>query len=121
MFTSATKTESFINTILNTRIGEMMAFEYGTGYCVITCVPGEELNVRRTLLGEPGIVELKPVTGLRDSGVGLVAEIRVTDRGALGPLITRVRAIPGVSGTRTLTEISLGDSGIRSAPAPAAV
>ena len=60
-------------------------------------VEGNQRNVIRALLGEPGVYALHDTNGRWD----LLAELRVGSLAELSATLERIRGIPGVSATET--------------------
>lgn len=60
-------------------------------------VEGNQYDVVRALLGEPGVVALHDTNGRWD----LLVELRVADLDALSRTLERIRAIPGISASET--------------------
>lgn len=60
-------------------------------------VEGNQYDVVRALLGEPGVAALHDTNGRWD----LLVELRVADLDALSRTLERIRAIPGISASET--------------------
>ena len=74
------------------------------GFILISTAPAKEQEVYRDLMNVSEIVELHPLFGEYD----LIAKIETKDFNELGKVvIEKVRIIPGVIDTKTLTGIRL--------------
>jgi DNA-binding Lrp family transcriptional regulator len=72
------------------------------GFVLISTAPAKEHEVYNLLLKVKEIVELHPLFGEYD----LIAKIKADDFNKLGQVVVdRVRSIPGVIDTKTLTGI----------------
>jgi DNA-binding Lrp family transcriptional regulator len=72
------------------------------GFVLISTAPAKEHEVYSELLRVKGIVELHPLFGEYD----LIAKVEAEDFNALGQLVVdKIRAVPGVIDTKTLTGI----------------
>ncbi|MDI6707823.1 MAG: Lrp/AsnC ligand binding domain-containing protein [Candidatus Thermoplasmatota archaeon] len=72
------------------------------GFVLISTAPAKEHDVYNELLKIPEIVELHPLFGEYD----LIAKVEAEDFNALGEIvIDKIRTIPGVIDTKTLTGI----------------
>ena len=72
------------------------------GFVLINTAPAKEHDVYSELLRVKGIVELHPLFG----EVVLIAKVEAEDFDKLGQLIIdRIRSLPGVIDTKTLTGI----------------
>ncbi|MFZ0698854.1 MAG: Lrp/AsnC ligand binding domain-containing protein [Thermoplasmata archaeon] len=72
------------------------------GFVLINTAPAKEHDVYSELLRVKGIVELHPLFGEYD----LIAKVEAEDFDKLGQLIIdRIRSLPGVIDTKTLTGI----------------
>ena len=74
------------------------------GFILISTAPAKEQEVYRDLMNVSEIVELHPLFGEYD----LIAKIETKDFNELGKVvIEKVRIIPGVIDTKTLTGVKL--------------
>jgi DNA-binding Lrp family transcriptional regulator len=72
------------------------------GFVLISTAPAKEHEVYTELLRVKGIVELHPLFGEYD----LIAKVEAEDFNALGQLVVdKIRSVPGVIDTKTLTGI----------------
>ncbi len=72
------------------------------GFVLISTAPAKEHEVYSELLRVKWIVELHPLFGEYD----LIAKVEAEDFNALGQLVVdKIRAVPGVIDTKTLTGI----------------
>jgi DNA-binding Lrp family transcriptional regulator len=72
------------------------------GFILISTAPAKEHDVFKTLMNVSEIVELHPLFGEYD----LIAKIEARDFNTLGQIVVeKVRSIPGVIDTKTLTGI----------------
>jgi DNA-binding Lrp family transcriptional regulator len=72
------------------------------GFVLISTAPAKEHEVYSELLRVKGIVELHPLFGEYD----LIAKVEAEDFNALGQLVVdKIRSVPGVIDTKTLTGI----------------
>lgn len=72
------------------------------GFVLISTAPAKEHDVYNELLKIPEIVELHPLFGEYD----LIAKVEAEDFNTLGEIvIDKIRTIPGVIDTKTLTGI----------------
>lgn len=72
------------------------------GFVLISTAPAEEHEVYNELLTVDEVVELHPLFGEYD----LIAKIEAADFNRLGQVVVdRIRSIPGVIDTKTLTGI----------------
>lgn len=72
------------------------------GFVLISTAPAKEHDVYEKLRTVPEIVELHPLFGEYD----LIAKIEADDFNVLGQIVVdRIRTIPGVIDTKTLTGI----------------
>ena len=73
------------------------------GYILITTIPAKEYDVYDSLLSINEIIELHPLFGEYD----LIAKVEAVDFNSLGNLvIDKIRSIPGIIKTKTLTGIN---------------
>lgn len=72
------------------------------GFILISTAPAKEHDVFKALMNVSEIVELHPLFGEYD----LIAKIEARDFNTLGQIVVeKVRSIPGVIDTKTLTGI----------------
>jgi DNA-binding Lrp family transcriptional regulator len=70
------------------------------GFVLINTAPAREHEVYNTLRGMERVIEVHPLFGEYD----LIAKIEANDHNELGKVVvSRMRTIPGVTNTRTLT------------------
>jgi len=92
-----TKALLIVETVI--RQGEM---KLAVGFILISTAPAKEHEVYNELLKVKEIVELHPLFGEYD----LIAKIEAVDFNQLGQVVVdKVRSIPGVIDTKTLTGI----------------
>lgn len=76
------------------------------GFVLIQTAPGRENDVLNALRTVPEVRELHSLFGEFD----LIAKVEARDFDALGHAITtRLRVVPGITSTRTLTETRFGN------------
>ena len=72
------------------------------GFILISTAPAKEQDVHQTLMKLSEVVELHPLFGEYD----LIVKIEARDFDSLGQIVVgKVRSIPGVIDTKTLTGI----------------
>ena len=80
----------------------MLVRNMAIGFVLVSTAPAKEHEVYNELMKVPEIVELHPLFGEYD----LIAKIEADDFNRLGQIVVdRIRAIPGVMDTKTLTGI----------------
>jgi len=83
------------------------------GFILISTAPAKEHDVFKTLMNVSEIVELHPLFGEYD----LIAKIEARDFNTLGQIVVeKVRSIPGVIDTKTLTGIKFSCNGSSTDP-----
>ncbi len=74
------------------------------GFVLVSTAPNREQEVYENLLRVPEITDLHPLFGEFD----IIAKIHAADFDALGhAIVTQIRAIDGITATKTLTGTSL--------------
>jgi DNA-binding Lrp family transcriptional regulator len=96
---------SFLDTLISWRPSRRPSKEspgVAIGFVLISTAPAKEHEVYTELLRVKGIVELHPLFGEYD----LIAKVEAEDFNALGQLVVdKIRSVPGVIDTKTLTGI----------------
>ena len=73
------------------------------GFVLISTAPAKEHEVYNELLKVKEIVELHPLFGEYD----LIAKVEAADYNTIGEVVvSKIRAVPGVKTTKTLTKIT---------------